>query len=104
MSDNVWLRPMEVSDLPIYFQYQLDPEANAMAVTRPRSPEAFAEHWAVSFNDPMLFPERFWWARNFAGCVACLKLYGEDSIGYWLGRPFWGRGSRRSRFDCCWRR
>jgi len=44
------LRKTTQDDLPELFEMQLDPESNAMAVTNPRSAEAFAAHWDNVFQ------------------------------------------------------
>jgi hypothetical protein len=38
-------------DLPIFYEQQADPEANAMAAFPARDREAFAEHWARVLAD-----------------------------------------------------
>ncbi len=44
------LRAVRKDDLPRMFEIQLDPFANAMAVTYPRSHSAFIEHWSDSLQ------------------------------------------------------
>jgi len=44
----VQLREVEFSDLPIFFEFQLDPDANQMAAFTSKDPsnrEAFEAHW-----------------------------------------------------------
>jgi SAM-dependent methyltransferase len=45
-SMGVRLRLVQPGDLPLMYEMQLDPESNRMAVTIPRSREAFNAHWA----------------------------------------------------------
>jgi hypothetical protein len=47
-ADRVRLRPVEPADLPRMFELQLDPESNRMAVTNPRTKEAFDALWQKS--------------------------------------------------------
>ena len=42
---NVRLRCVERADLAKLFEFHLDPEANRMAFTHPRSAEDFDAHW-----------------------------------------------------------
>jgi len=51
-SGPVRLRCVERGDLPRMYELQLDPESNRMAVTVPRSAEAFNAHWADALRDP----------------------------------------------------
>src|SRR6185369_9139478 len=48
----VRLRPVQAGDLPRMYDLQSDPESNRMAVTIPRSAEAFHSHWAKALADP----------------------------------------------------
>ena len=45
MTNNIQLRDVIESDLPIFYQQQLDPEATQMAAFPCRSEEAFMTHW-----------------------------------------------------------
>ena len=48
MSNKLVLRDVEDDDLPIFFEYQLDQEANYMAgftAKEPTNQEAFMAHW-----------------------------------------------------------
>src|SRR5205807_271455 len=49
---SVRLRPVQPNDLPSMYDMQLDPESNRMAVTIPRTREAFDSHWAKVLGDP----------------------------------------------------
>lgn len=86
------LRNVERDDLPRMYDFQLDPELNRVAVTIPRSAEAFAAHWEKIFSDPTVITNAILVDDVLAGCIACFKMDGVDSVGYWLGREFWGRG------------
>ena len=47
-TSNVSLRDVVMSDLPIFFEQQLDPDANTMAAFAPKDPadrDAFTAHW-----------------------------------------------------------
>ena len=47
----VTIRPVREDDLPILFEHQRDPEANAMAAFPARDREAFMEHWTKILSD-----------------------------------------------------
>jgi RimJ/RimL family protein N-acetyltransferase len=86
------LRNVERDDLPRIYEFQLDPESNQVAVTIPRSAEAFAAHWENILRDPNIAPKAILVGDVLAGCISCFKMDGVDSVGYWLGKEFWGEG------------
>jgi RimJ/RimL family protein N-acetyltransferase len=91
----VSLREVIDSDLPILFEQQLDPEANHMAAFTARNPadrQAFNAHWAKIRADPAVTLRTILCDGQVAGSLVCFPLFGQPSVGYWLGRSFWGRG------------
>ncbi len=91
-SGSVSLRPVTPADLAAFYAFQTDPESNRMAVARPRSPEAFRTHWEQAMNDPGVVVRAIVVDETLAGSVACFKMDGRDSVGYWVDRAHWGRG------------
>jgi RimJ/RimL family protein N-acetyltransferase len=88
----VQLRDVHADDLDAFFEHQTDEEAVAMAAFPPRDREAFASHWARVLADPN---NRTWTilvAGEVAGYIACFPQHDVLNVGYWLGRPYWGRG------------
>ena len=88
------LRPVEVSDLDAFYEFQADPEAVAMAVFGgSRDRETHFEVWTTKI---MVNPDGV--ARTVlvdgtvAGNMLCWSNDGERYVGYWIGREFWGRG------------
>ena len=90
--DGVWLRPVQPSDLPRMFAMQLDPEANRMAVTIPRTGDAFDSHWAKSLNDPANTARAILVGEALVGYISCFPMDGQDHVGYWIDRTYWGMG------------
>jgi RimJ/RimL family protein N-acetyltransferase len=90
--DRVRLRPVEVSDLSRMFDLQLDPESNRMAVTNPRTREAFDAHWAKVLTDPGNTTRAVLVGEAFVGTISCFPMDGEDHVGYWIDRAYWGLG------------
>lgn len=92
--DEPILRAVQPSDLPIFFEHQLDPEANQMAAFTAKDPtdrEAFMAHWtkilaSEAVNRTILFD------GEVVGNVACFEFLGQPTVAYWLGKQFWGRG------------
>ncbi len=89
---SIRLRRVETTDLPELFQHQLDPEANRMAGTRPRSAESFRAVWDRSFEDPATVTRVILRDGRLVGGISCFKMDGLDSVGYWIAREHWGRG------------
>jgi RimJ/RimL family protein N-acetyltransferase len=90
--DLVRLRTVEPDDLPRMYDLQLDPDSNRMAVTIPRTREAFDLHWAKSLNDPKITTRAILFNEAFVGSISCFPMDGEDHVGYWIDRAYWGKG------------
>ena len=90
--DRVRLRQVEPGDLPRMFDWQLDPDSNRMAVTIPRTREAFDSHWAKSLDDPGGTARAILVGGEVVGIISCFPRDGRDHVGYWIDRAFWGRG------------
>lgn len=89
---DVSLRAVEPADLPVLFRNQLDPEANRLAGTKPRGPEAFRALWEQALSDPDVVARVILSGGVVAGGISCFKADGVDAVGYWIGREHWGRG------------
>ena len=74
------------------YEMQLDPESNRMGVTIPRSREAFDARWAKVLGDPANTTRAVLLDGQVVGYVSCFPMGGEDHVGYWIDRAFWGRG------------
>ena len=95
MTDNVLLRDVFASDLPIFFEQQLDPVANQMAAFPARDREAFMAHWAKILADKSNILKTILYDDRVAGNIVSWEHPDEGSereVGYWLGREYWGRG------------
>ena len=90
--DGVRLRPVEAGDLPRMYEWQLDPDSNRMAVTIPRTREAFGSHWAKSLRDPANTVRAILLRGSFVGYISSFPMDGEDHVGYWIDRAFWWKG------------
>ena len=88
----VRLRDIERHDLPSLYEFQLDPEANRLAATNPRSAVAFDAHWGRILHDGTVTAKAILVDDTVAGCISCFKSDGLDVVGYWVGRSYWGQG------------
>jgi RimJ/RimL family protein N-acetyltransferase len=92
ISSPVRIRNVEPDDLPRMYQMQLDPESNRLAVTIPRSAEAFDAHWADALRDPSIMAKAILLGGVLAGYIGCFRSDGQANVGYWINREHWGKG------------
>jgi len=92
MNNEVRLREVIESDLPIFFEHQLDPKAAQMAAFPSREHEAFMAHWGKILADETSIIKTILFEEQVAGNVVSFIHNGKREVGYWLGREFWGRG------------
>ena len=92
MTNDISLREVQESDLPIFFEHQRDPLANQMAAFPARGREAFMAHWAKIMKDESVILKTILFVGQVAGNVLSFEMDGEREVGYWLGREFWGKG------------
>jgi RimJ/RimL family protein N-acetyltransferase len=89
------LRDFTPDDLPIFFEQQLDPQANHMAAFTSKDPtdrDAFMAHWQKVCADEKIIIKTILSDGRVAGYVLVHGWFGEPEVSYWLGRDFWGRG------------
>jgi RimJ/RimL family protein N-acetyltransferase len=91
MTNDVLLRGVQESDLPIFFEQQLDPDATRMAAFPSRAHDAFMAHWKkIMAGEGILRTVVF--QGQVAGNIVCWEHAGERTVGYWLGKEYWGKG------------
>ncbi len=91
----VTLRAISADDLPVFFSHQADPEAYAMAAfgaDDPNDQGAFLAKWSRILADEATTGRTILVGGVPAGYVSQFPLFGQASIGYWIGREFWGKG------------
>ena len=89
------LRKTEPSDLGIFYEHQLDPEAIRMAAfvhADPTDKVAFAAHWDKILRSAQITQRTIVADGQIAGYIACYPSGEHLEVTYWLGREFWGRG------------
>lgn len=95
-ASGVRLRDVTESDLPIFFQQQLDPAANHMAAFTARDPadrDAFTAHWARILADETITIKTILFDGQVAGHVASYyEQFGKPEVTYWIGKEYWGQG------------
>jgi RimJ/RimL family protein N-acetyltransferase len=95
MPDELVLRTVVNDDLLIFFQYQLDPEANHMAAFTAKDPtnqEAFIAHWHRILAEETNIVQTILCNGQVAGSVSSYLDEGKPEVTYWLGKEYWGQG------------
>lgn len=89
----VTLRDVIETDIEVFYQNQLDPEACAMAQFPARDREAYLAIWGRILTNEIIVKRTILCDGKVAGnVVSFLEDDGQREVGYWLGREFWGRG------------
>jgi len=90
------LREVVEADLPVFYEYECDPEASVMAAFPSRERDAFLAHWARTLANDSALTWTIVCDGEVAGNIGCWEADGRRLVGYWIGRAFWGRRPRRS--------
>src|SRR6476646_4457201 len=88
----VLLRSVEDGDLEVFFDHQADPQAVEMAAFPARDKDQFAVHWAKLRGDHTLLVRTVVADGMVAGNIGSWQDDGQQLLGYWVGREWWGRG------------
>ena len=95
MKNELLLREVVSADLSIFFEQQLDQEANYMAAFTARDPtnqEAFMVHWHKILADEKNIIKTIIFNEQVAGSVSSYQEEGRPEVTYWLGKEYWGQG------------
>jgi RimJ/RimL family protein N-acetyltransferase len=95
MSNELLLRNVVNDDLPIFFDNQLDHEANYMAAFTAKDPtnqEAFMAHWHRILAEETNIIQTIICNGQVAGSVSSYLDEGKPEVTYWLGKKYWGQG------------
>lgn len=95
MPPSLTLRDVVADDLPIFFEQQLDPDANTMAAFTAKDPTdraAFLAHWHKILAAATVMVRTIVVDGQVAGSVLSYEEAGHPEVSYWLGKAFWGRG------------
>jgi RimJ/RimL family protein N-acetyltransferase len=95
MKNELLLRDVLSEDLPIFFEQQLDQEANTMAAFTTKDPtdrEAFMIHWHKILGIDTCIIKTILFNGKVTGSVSSYEEEGKPEVTYWLGREYWGKG------------
>ena len=88
--DRVPPRPVEAGDRPRLYELQAEPESNHLAVSVYRIAAAVDEHWALAGSADTTRAVLL--DGVMVGYACCFPMDGEDHVGYWVDRAYWGQG------------
>ena len=92
---DIKLRPTEISDLDILFQFQLDKEGGYLAAFMPKDPtdkSAYISKYTKLIGDPTVNNQTVILDNTIVGSIAKFVIGGDTEITYWIDRKFWGQG------------
>ncbi|GAB2775608.1 GNAT family N-acetyltransferase [Streptomyces chlorus] len=89
------LRAVHDSDLPVFYRQSNDPQALRMAAFTAEDPAdrgAFEAHWARIRTAPDVVVRTVLCDGDVVGHAAVYGAPGEREVTYWVDRAYWGRG------------
>ena len=92
VANQVSLRAVTESDLPVFYEHQRDPVAVSMADFPSRQREAHMLHWHKIMADATGTLRTVLWDGEVAGNIVSWDASDGREVGYWIGREYWGRG------------
>jgi RimJ/RimL family protein N-acetyltransferase len=91
----ILLRDVIESDKGIFFEQQLDKEANIMAGFTAKDPHdrtAFDTKWSKMQQDDSILIKTIIYQGKVAGSVLSHSWFGDPEVSYWIGKEYWGKG------------
>lgn len=92
---DIQLRPTEIADLDILFQFQTDKEGGYLAAFMPKDPtdkSAYITKYTKLLSDPTINNQTILLDNTIVGSVAKFVMEGDPEITYWIDRKYWGQG------------
>ncbi|MGN6354637.1 MAG: GNAT family N-acetyltransferase [Parafilimonas sp.] len=92
---DIKLRPTEVADLDILFEFQLDKEGGYLAAFMPKDPAdkpAYLSKYTKLLDEPTVNNQTIVLGNIIVGSIAKFVMEGDAEITYWIDRKFWGYG------------
>lgn len=92
---NIKLKPTEIEDLDILFEFQLDKEGGYLAAFMPKGhtdKAAYINKYTKLLADPTVNNQTILLDNVIVGSIAKFVMQGDTEITYWIDRNFWGQG------------
>ena len=92
---NIKLRPTEISDLDILFEFQTDKEGGYLAAFMPKDPTdkfTYIEKYTKLLGEPTVNNQTIILDNIIVGSIAKFIMEGDTEITYWIDRKYWGKG------------
>ncbi|GAA0222685.1 GNAT family N-acetyltransferase [Saccharothrix mutabilis subsp. mutabilis] len=86
---------MTEADVLVFFEHQLDPDANRMAAfvaADPTDRAAFLVKWARILADDSIVTKTVEFDGRVVGHISRFTQFGEPEVTYWIDREYWGLG------------
>lgn len=102
INNNIRLRPAEIGDLEIFFEFQLDEEGSYLAAFTPKDGKdkvAYVSRHTNYLNDPTINNQTILVDNEIAGSIAKFMMQGDAEITYWIDKKFWGKGIARKALE-----
>jgi RimJ/RimL family protein N-acetyltransferase len=64
-----------------------------MAAFPSRDREPFMAHWAKILRNDSVIKQTIVYDGLVAGNIGSFQMEGENEVGYWIGKAFWGKGT-----------
>lgn len=94
-AEDVLLRPVEPSDVPVFFVHASDPVALRVAAFAPPPPadlEAYRARWSRLLSSADTLARTVVHDGNVVGHLISFPRLGRREVGGWFAREAWGRG------------
>lgn len=92
---SITLTKTQKEDLEIFFQFQLDPEANYLAAFTSQdthNKSTYIDKYTKFLTDPSINMQTIKINEEIVGSVAKFVRENDTEITYWIDRKFWGKG------------
>ena len=89
------LERTKIDDLEVFFNFQLDKEANHLAAFTSKDPtdkSAYLNKYTKLLNDPTVNMKTIITDDTIVGSISKFEMEGDAEITYWIDRNFWGKG------------
>ena len=93
--NNISIKPTQLSDLELFYRFQLDEKAIYMAAFTPENPndkEGYMSKWSGLMHNPEITTRTIFFGEAIVGSVGRFVMDGDAEITYWIDREYWGKG------------